>query len=145
MKFANVEAAKAVARGYGVIAAKAQYRMGGADPRTGIDCSGFTRWCWLPFFALPHYTSSQMHAPGVAFKRHSRWARMWLRGGDLVFYYEQPDGGAGHVALHVGIKKKPGPLFGKRVVIQATNEQRGCEEVGIDELAKPFGYGLVGR
>jgi hypothetical protein len=45
----------------------------------------------------------------------------------------------------VGIKKKPGPLFGKRVVIQATNEQRGCEEVGIDELAKPFGYGLVGR
>jgi cell wall-associated NlpC family hydrolase len=68
-----------------------RYVYGGSSPRTGFDCSGFTRFVYEHFgIDLPHYSGAQ-------FGRGRRVSRAGLRPGDLVFF-----DGLGHVGLYVG-------------------------------------------
>jgi cell wall-associated NlpC family hydrolase len=67
------------------------YVYGGTSPRSGFDCSGFTRFVYAHFgIMLPHYSVSQ-------FAVGRRVSRAGLRPGDLVFF-----DGLGHVGLYVG-------------------------------------------
>jgi cell wall-associated NlpC family hydrolase len=68
-----------------------RYSYGGISPRTGFDCSGFTRFVYSHFgIALPHYSGAQ-------FTLGRRISRAGLRPGDLVFFDS-----VGHVGLYVG-------------------------------------------
>ena len=68
-----------------------RYVYGGTSPRSGFDCSGFTRFVYAHFgIALPHYSGAQ-------FDMGRRVSRAGLRPGDLVFF-----DGLGHVGLYVG-------------------------------------------
>jgi cell wall-associated NlpC family hydrolase len=68
-----------------------RYVYGGTSPRTGFDCSGFTRFVYAHFgISLPHYSGSQWDL-GRAVPRTS------LRPGDLVFF-----DGLGHVGIYIG-------------------------------------------
>jgi peptidoglycan DL-endopeptidase CwlO len=67
------------------------YSYGGTSPRSGFDCSGFTRFVYAHFgIALPHYSGAQ-------FGMGHRVSRAGLRPGDLLFF-----DGLGHVGLYVG-------------------------------------------
>ena len=67
------------------------YVYGGTSPRTGFDCSGFTRFVYLHFgIALPHFAASQ-------WDMGERVSRQGLRPGDLVFF-----DGLGHVGIYIG-------------------------------------------
>jgi cell wall-associated NlpC family hydrolase len=68
-----------------------RYVYGGVSPRTGFDCSGFTRFVYSHFgIILPHYSGAQ-------FSLGHRVSRAGLRPGDLVFF-----DGLGHVGLYIG-------------------------------------------
>jgi peptidoglycan DL-endopeptidase CwlO len=68
-----------------------RYVYGGTSPRSGFDCSGFTRFVYAHFgVALPHYSGAQ-------FSMGRRVSRAGLRPGDLVFF-----DGLGHVGLYIG-------------------------------------------
>jgi cell wall-associated NlpC family hydrolase len=67
------------------------YSYGGTSPRSGFDCSGFTRFVYAHFgIALPHYSGAQ-------FGMGRRVSRLGLRPGDLLFF-----DGLGHVGMYVG-------------------------------------------
>lgn len=68
-----------------------RYTYGGTSPRTGFDCSGFTRFVYAHFgITLPHYSVAQ-------FSLGHRVSIAGLRPGDLLFF-----DGLGHVGLYVG-------------------------------------------
>jgi cell wall-associated NlpC family hydrolase len=68
-----------------------RYSYGGTSPRSGFDCSGFTRFVYAHFgIALPHYSVAQ-------FSSGRRISRGQLRPGDLVFF-----DGLGHVGMYIG-------------------------------------------
>ena len=68
-----------------------RYVYGGVSPRTGFDCSGFTRFVYAHFgITLPHLAAGQF-ALGRSVSRGA------LRPGDLVFF-----DGLGHVGLYLG-------------------------------------------
>ncbi len=79
-----------VAAGY----AGVRYVAGGTTPRSGFDCSGYTRYVYSRLgISLPHQSRQQ-----YARTRHITRARAVP--GDLVFYY---DGGRiHHVAIYAG-------------------------------------------
>jgi hypothetical protein len=76
---------------------KARYAQGGASPRTGFDCSGYTKWVFAHAHvaSLPHNTEAQRRAHGMrpVSARHAR-------PGDLVFYMS--GGRSYHVAIYAG-------------------------------------------
>jgi peptidoglycan DL-endopeptidase CwlO len=86
-----------------------RYVYGGTTPRSGFDCSGFTRFVYAHFgIELPHYSGAQ-------FDMGRRVPRAGLRPGDLVFF-----SGLGHVGLYVGGGKFiHAPHSGARVSIEA--------------------------
>ena len=68
-----------------------RYSYGGTSPRSGFDCSGFTRFVFAHFgITLPHYSVAQ-------FNLGRRVSRRGLKPGDLVFF-----DGLGHVGIYVG-------------------------------------------
>ena len=68
-----------------------RYSYGGMSPRSGFDCSGFTRFIYAHFgITLPHYSGAQ-------FDRGRRVSRGGLRPGDLLFF-----DGLGHVGMYIG-------------------------------------------
>jgi cell wall-associated NlpC family hydrolase len=68
-----------------------RYVYGGTSPRSGFDCSGFTRFVYAHFgITLPHYSGAQ-------FDLGRRVSRARLRPGDLVFF-----DGLGHVGIYIG-------------------------------------------
>ncbi len=85
------------------------YSYGGTSPRSGFDCSGFTRFVYAHFgIALPHYSGAQ-------FGMGRRVARAALRPGDLLFF-----DGLGHVGLYVGRGRFiHAPHTGTRVSIES--------------------------
>lgn len=74
-----------------------RYREGGSSPKTGLDCSGYTRYVYsvAHVASLPHNAEAQRH---VAHMRRVSLAA--ARPGDLIFYL----GGstAYHVAIYAG-------------------------------------------
>ncbi|WP_375483537.1 C40 family peptidase [uncultured Jatrophihabitans sp.] len=76
---------------------KARYRKGGASPRRGFDCSGYTRYVYqtAKVRTLPHNAEGQRHS-----KHMRRISARSARPGDLVFYMS--GGRAFHVAIYAG-------------------------------------------
>ena len=67
------------------------YKWGGASPKSGFDCSGFTMYVFAQVgVSLPHYTGSQW-SMGTAVSREA------LQPGDLVFF-----NGLGHMGIYIG-------------------------------------------
>jgi cell wall-associated NlpC family hydrolase len=86
----NPRAGAALSAAYSVIGT--QYRWGGADPKTGFDCSGLTMWSWAHAgVSLPHSAAAQYAVvPHVS--------RNALLPGDLLFFYTP----ISHVGMYVG-------------------------------------------
>lgn len=84
------------------------YRYGGNDPRTGVDCSGFTRFV-LSNAANIHIsrTSVTQSSDGPAI------SDVQMRAGDLLFYSK--GGRINHVAMYIGGGK----------VVHASNPKTG--------------------
>lgn len=77
------------------------YRYGGSSPRSGFDCSGFTRWVFSDHGAeLPHSSIDQFYMA-----RRDGWKRVWKRSnvevGDLVFF-KTTSARVGHVGIYIG-------------------------------------------
>jgi cell wall-associated NlpC family hydrolase len=76
------------------------YKWGGANPKTGFDCSGLVTYVFAQLgVSLPHYTVSQWDSPDAISVQPNR-----LRAGDLVFFTGS-DGtrtAPGHVGIYVG-------------------------------------------
>ena len=67
------------------------YTYGGTSPRSGFDCSGFTRWVYAHVgISLPHSSYGQ-------FSLGRPVSIVALRPGDLLFF-----DGLGHVGIYVG-------------------------------------------
>ena len=78
-----------------------RYSYGGTTPRSGFDCSGFTRWVYKEHGAdLPHSSIDQFYMGG-----RGRNKRVWKRGnlevGDLVFF-KTTRRRVGHVGIYIG-------------------------------------------
>jgi cell wall-associated NlpC family hydrolase len=78
-----------------------RYVGGGARPRSGFDCSGFTRWVFGGHGAqLPHRSAMQY---GLA--RQGGYKRIYKRTGlvrgDLVFF-KTTSAKVGHVGIYIG-------------------------------------------
>ena len=67
------------------------YRWGGISPRTGFDCSGFTRWVYA------HVGINLPHSAYAQFSMGRRVSLGQLKPGDLLFFY-----GLGHVGMYLG-------------------------------------------
>jgi cell wall-associated NlpC family hydrolase len=76
------------------------YKWGGANPKTGFDCSGLVTYVFAQLgVSLPHYTVSQWDSPDAIAVQPNR-----LQAGDLVFFTGS-DGtrtAPGHVGIYVG-------------------------------------------
>jgi cell wall-associated NlpC family hydrolase len=92
-----------------------RYVYGGTSPRSGFDCSGFTRFVYAHFgVRLPHYSGAQ-------FDMGRRVSRAGLRPGDLVFF-----NGLGHVGLYIGAGRFiHAPHTGARVSIETLTYHGG--------------------
>jgi cell wall-associated NlpC family hydrolase len=75
----------------------ARYTDGGASPRTGFDCSGYTLYAYrqADVASLPHNAQSQRYV-----RYMHRITRSQARPGDLVFYLSGSS--AYHVAIYAG-------------------------------------------
>lgn len=78
-----------------------RYSYGGTSPRSGFDCSGFTRWLYSEHGAsLPHSSADQF-----ALGRRNGYKRIWKRSslevGDLVFH-KTTSARVGHVGVYIG-------------------------------------------
>jgi cell wall-associated NlpC family hydrolase len=75
----------------------ARYVEGGASPRHGFDCSGYTKYVYAKarVATLPHNAEAQRHMRGM--HHVSKKSR---RVGDLIFYMS--GGHAYHVAIYAG-------------------------------------------
>ena len=103
-----------------------RYVYGGTTPRTGFDCSGFTRYVYASIgMQLPHYTGSQ-------FALGRRVARRSLRPGDLLFF-----NGLGHEGMYIGGGRFiHAPSSGKRVSIAALSGWYEDRYVGARRLLR---------
>lgn len=78
-----------------------RYRYGGTSPRTGFDCSGFTRWVYKEHGAdLPHSSMDQFRM-GSRGRNKRIWKRSKLQVGDLVFF-KTTSRRVGHVGIYIG-------------------------------------------
>lgn len=75
----------------------ARYVDGGASPRTGFDCSGYTLYAYqqADVASLPHNAESQRHVRYMHRITHAQ-----ALPGDLIFYLS--GGSAYHVAIYAG-------------------------------------------
>ena len=94
-----------------------RYRLGGRDPSTGFDCSGFVRYVFRHSLGqdLPSTSASQ-------FRAGEKVDRANMKTGDLVFFRTH-----GRQVSHVGIYLDEGrfihsPSAGKRVSINHLSE-----------------------
>ena len=97
-----------------------RYSYGGTSPRSGFDCSGFTRFVFAHFgVALPHYSVAQ-------FNLGRRVPRRSLRPADLLFF-----DGLGHVGIYVGRGSFiHAPHTGTRVSVQPLSGWYSARFVG---------------
>ncbi len=86
-----------------------QYVVGGKNPSTGFDCSGFTRYIYLNFGYSLGSTASAQTDIGTEITRNN------LQPGDLILFQNEEKTGIGHTGVYIG-----GGDF-----IHAANPQRG--------------------
>jgi cell wall-associated NlpC family hydrolase len=101
-----------------------RYSYGGTTPRSGFDCSGFTRYVFAHFgIRLPHYSVAQFHLG-------RKVARRALKPGDLVFF-----DGLGHVGIYVGSNRfVHAPHAGTRVSVEPLRGWYASRYVGARRL-----------
>lgn len=85
------------------------YIVGGKNPSTGFDCSGFTRYVFLNFGYSLGATASSQTSIGTEVSRDN------LKPGDLVLFLNEEKTGIGHTGIYID-----GGEF-----IHAANPQRG--------------------
>ncbi len=86
------------------------YQAGGSDPRTGTDCSGFTRYVMLHGAGVNlNRSSTAQSSQGVSVSADQ------MQPGDLLFYGS--GGGINHVAMYIGNGK----------VVHASTERTGIK------------------
>jgi len=68
-----------------------RYHWAGTSPRTGFDCSGFTRWVYA------HVGVNLPHSSYAQYTMGRRVSLRALKPGDLLFFY-----GLGHVGIYIG-------------------------------------------
>ncbi len=68
-----------------------RYHWAGTSPRTGFDCSGFTRWVYA------HVGVSLPHSSYAQYNMGRRVSLTALKPGDLLFFH-----GLGHVGIYIG-------------------------------------------
>lgn len=134
-------ATRAAAVSYALRQVGHPYLEGAADP-AAFDCSGLVRAAWQfgAGVTLPHNSTQQSDYhlnPYVKLASYTYANRVRLLPGDLVFYYP----GITHVALYV---RNAGLVKG-RLIVQATNEQLGVQQITMEQYAKPVSLGFMGH
>lgn len=107
----------------------------------GYDCSGSTLAAWKAGagIVLPHYSAWQadeMQNSWVTVVPNSSANRLKMLPGDLVFYYPPS---ISHVAIFVSMSGT------KRMIVNATNEERGVELIWIHQYAIACSIGYMGH
>lgn len=78
-----------------------RYSYGGTSPRSGFDCSGFTRWTFGEHGAALPRTSMEQFKLGEREGYKRIWKRSNLQPGDLVFH-KTTSARVGHVGIYIG-------------------------------------------
>jgi cell wall-associated NlpC family hydrolase len=101
-----------------------RYSWGGTSPRSGFDCSGFTRWVYA------HVGVSLPHSSYAQFGMGRRVGLRALKPGDLLFF-----NGVGHVGIYIGHGRfVHAPHSGTVVQVTPLSEYRNS----IDGARRPF-------
>ena len=69
--------------------------MGGKNPESGFDCSGFTRYIYLQFGYSLGATASGQNNIGVEVSREN------LKPGDLILFYDEGKTKIGHTGIYI--------------------------------------------
>ena len=72
-----------------------KYVVGGKNPETGFDCSGFTRYIFLQFGYSLGTTAAGQNNLGVEVSRND------LRPGDLILFYDEAKTKIGHTGIYI--------------------------------------------
>ena len=72
-----------------------KYVVGGKNPETGFDCSGFTRYIYLQFGYSLGSTAAGQNNLGVEVSRNE------LRPGDLILFYDEGKTKIGHTGIYI--------------------------------------------
>lgn len=72
-----------------------KYVVGGKNPETGFDCSGFTRYIYLQFGYSLGSTAAGQNNLGVEVSRTD------LRPGDLILFYDEGKTKIGHTGIYI--------------------------------------------
>ena len=73
-----------------------KYIVGGKNPQTGFDCSGFTRYVYLNFGYSLGTTSSSQSNSGTQIEREN------MQVGDLIIFYNEEKSSVGHTGIYLG-------------------------------------------
>ena len=73
-----------------------KYVSGGASPKSGFDCSGFTQYVYKNFGVSLNRTSSAQIKNGVAVDKND------LQLGDIVIFNDESNTKIGHVGIYIG-------------------------------------------
>lgn len=107
-----------------------RYRMGGASPRTGFDCSGLTQYAFRQ--------GSGIHLPRTAaaqYRASTKISRKSAHAGDLVFFQTRGRR-IGHVGIYLGNGKfVHAPSPGKPVRTEALSGYWSKHLVGFGRIA----------
>lgn len=110
------------------------YRYGGSNPKSGLDCSGFIQYVFREAAGinLPR-TSAAMSETGTAIDKQD------LKPGDLVFFNSRKSKRVSHVGMYVGDDKFiHAPQTGKDIEIQDLSKQYYVKHyVGARRIAHP--------
>lgn len=85
------------------------YIVGGKNPSTGFDCSGFTRYVFLNFGYSLGSTAASQTSVGTEISREN------LQPGDLILFLNEEKTGIGHTGIYIGSGE----------FIHSANPQRG--------------------
>lgn len=72
-----------------------KYVVGGKNPTSGFDCSGFTRYIYLQFGYSLGTTASGQNNLGVEVSREN------LKAGDLILFYDEAKTKIGHTGIYI--------------------------------------------
>ena len=73
-----------------------KYVVGGKNPETGFDCSGFTRYIFLQYGYSLGSTAAGQNNLGIEVSRSD------LRPGDLILFYDEAKTKIGHTGIYIG-------------------------------------------
>ena len=73
-----------------------KYVVGGKNPETGFDCSGFTRYIYLQYGYSLGATAAGQNNLGTEVSRSD------LRPGDLILFYDEAKTKIGHTGIYIG-------------------------------------------